>query len=308
MRKHLSPGVVLGSIAIVLATTGSATAGALITSAKIKDGTIQSKDIKKGTIALDRLTPATQKAVKLAGVPGPAGATGATGATGAAGADGAPGPTLQASPGPAALANWGLMNRNTIGSAGATLRTGPLKPPYGTGSLNLTVGASSDKVAFGDDVDAVADGLLHNVKQIGFNVFTTGENGTPGAAQNMPSIVFEIDPNSDDKPAENYASLVYVPADNSKPNEWSGYIDATKTGTWGLSGTKWNNTTCSLNTATCTWDQVQTYLDASGDPATILSVMVSKGRDHAWSGAVDGLRVNDTVFDFERDGVFTAKP
>jgi hypothetical protein len=308
MRKHLTPGVVLGAIAIVLAMSGSAVATSLITSAKIKDGTIQNKDIKKGTIALDRLTTATQKAVKLAGMPGPAGATGAAGTNGTNGAKGDAGTTLQASPGPSALANWGTINRNTIGSASAILRDGPLKPPYGSGSLNITVGSGADKVAFGDDFDSVAGGQLHNVKQVGFNVFTTGENGKPGATKNMPSIIFEIDPNSDDKPAENYASLVYVPAENTASNAWSPYIDATRTGTWGLSGTTWRNTTCSLDTASCTWDQVQAYLDASGDPATILSVMVSKGRDNAWSGAVDGLRVNDTVFDFERDGVFTATP
>jgi hypothetical protein len=308
MRKHLTPGVVLGAIAIVLAMSGSAVATSLITSAKIKDGTIQNKDIKKGTIALDRLTPATQKVVKLAGTPGPAGANGTNGTDGAKGEKGDAGTTLQASPGPTSLTNWGMLNRNTIGSASAVLRDGPLEPPYGTGSLNLTVGSASDKVAFGDDFDAVADGLLRNVKQVGFNVFTTGENGKPGAAQNMPSIIFEIDPNSADKPAENYASLVYIPADNSVSNAWSPYIDATRTGTWGLSGSKWDGTTCSLDTASCTWDEVQAYLDASGDPATILSVMVGKGRDHAWSGAIDGLRVNDTVFDFERDGVFTAAP
>jgi hypothetical protein len=315
MRKHVTPGVVLGIIALCVAMSGSAVAGSLITSAKIKDGTIRNKDIKKGTIALNRLSKSARKAIRLAAVAGPqgakgasgaAGATGATGAAGAPGQDGAPGTTLQPSRGPAPLANWGLMNRNTIGSASALLRVGPLEPPYGDGSLNLTVGAGTDKVAFGDDVDSVAGGLLHNVKQVGYHVFTTGENSEVGP--NMPSIIFEIDPNSDDKPAANYASLVYVPAANSASNEWSDYIDATKTGTWGLSGGTWNNTTCSLNTASCTWDEVQAYLDQSGDPATILSVMVSKGRDHAWSGAVDGLRVNDTVFDFERDGVFTTTP
>ena len=36
-----------------------------------------------------------------------------------------------------------------------------------------------------------------------------------------------------------------------------------------------------------------------------MSVAVVKGRDNFWSGAVDGLRVNDTVVDFEETGVFT---
>ena len=51
-----------------------------------------------------------------------------------------------------------------------------------------------------------------------------------------------------------------------------------------------------------------TYLGDGGEPPRILSVAVSKGRDYFWSGAVDGLRVNDTVFDFEERGVFTAAP
>jgi len=50
----------LGAIAIVLAMSGSAVATSLITSAKIKDGTIQNKDIKKGTIQAGRLTKGVQ--------------------------------------------------------------------------------------------------------------------------------------------------------------------------------------------------------------------------------------------------------
>ena len=38
--------------------------------------------------------------------------------------------------------------------------------------------------------------------------------------------------------------------------------------------------------------------------ATIMTAAVAKGRDAEWQGAVDGLRINDTVFDFEETGVF----
>ena len=41
-----------------------------------------------------------------------------------------------------------------------------------------------------------------------------------------------------------------------------------------------------------------------GEPARILTVAIAKGRDYEWSGAVDGLRINSTVFDFEETGVF----
>src|SRR3954471_12592525 len=83
MRKHLSPGVILGAIAVVLGLTGSAAAGSLITSGKIKDGTIQGRDIKKGTIGSERLSSGVRKALASAGTPGLKGDKGDTGATGA---------------------------------------------------------------------------------------------------------------------------------------------------------------------------------------------------------------------------------
>ena len=35
--------------------------------------------------------------------------------------------------------------------------------------------------------------------------------------------------------------------------------------------------------------------------------MINKGTDQAWQGAVDGLRVNDTVADFEEGGAIIRK-
>lgn len=81
MRKHLTPGTVLGTVAVIFACTGSATAGALITSGKIKDGTIQSRDIKKGTITSDRLASSVRTQLAKAGTPGPAGPAGPAGTT-----------------------------------------------------------------------------------------------------------------------------------------------------------------------------------------------------------------------------------
>ena len=76
MRKHLTPGTVLGTVAVVFACTGSATAGVLITSNSIKDGTIQARDIKKGTISTDRLASSVRTQLAKAGTPGPAGPAG----------------------------------------------------------------------------------------------------------------------------------------------------------------------------------------------------------------------------------------
>jgi hypothetical protein len=99
-----------------------------------------------------------------------------------------------------------------------------------------------------------------------------------------------------------YSSAVFMPA-NSPANVWSPYIDATATGFWGLTGGAFAGTTCDINGARCSFEQLMDYLDDGGEPPRILSVAVGKGRDYAWAGAVDGLRVGDTVIDFEERGV-----
>jgi hypothetical protein len=40
-----------------------------------------------------------------------------------------------------------------------------------------------------------------------------------------------------------------------------------------------------------------------GTPASIYTIAVSKGRDNAWVGAVDGLRINDDIYNFDPTGV-----
>src|SRR4051812_38830040 len=97
MRKRLSPGVILGVIAVVIACSGSATAGVLITSGKIQDGTIQGRDIKKGTIGSDRLASTVRAQLLKAGTQGAQGPAGAKGDKGDTGETGATGPTIQGS-------------------------------------------------------------------------------------------------------------------------------------------------------------------------------------------------------------------
>ena len=55
----------------------------------------------------------------------------------------------------------------------------------------------------------------------------------------------------------------------------------------------------------CTWTQAKAALnDPDGNPAIIYTLAVGKGRDNIWVGAVDGLRYNNSIFDFELLGVF----
>lgn len=299
MRKTILVGVVVA----LVAGAASATAASLITSKDIQDGSIRARDIKPGTLGEGRLTARLRAKLNRTaaqgsqGVPGPAGGQGAPGPQGNPGPQGAPGPALSSG-------NWGYVNRNTEGSPVAQLRSGPTAPaggaPAGKGSLNLLIGSGTEKVAFGNEVDFAGD-EVGGLTQVGFHVFTTGENTE--ASTNMPGITFEIDPNLASTPS-NYSSLVFVPAANSPANQWSGYIDATTTGMWGLTGAAGTATSCSLSGSMCTFAALKAALADGGDTAKILTAAVTKGKDYAWQGAVDGLRINGTVFDFEETGVF----
>ena len=112
MVRGVKTGVSIALVGI-LAGGGGAYAATQITSAQIKDGTIQAKDIKRGTISTNNLSAAAKAG--MVGKTGPAGATGATGATGPAGPQGERGPSVLGSPG-------------TQGPKGDTGATGPAGP------------------------------------------------------------------------------------------------------------------------------------------------------------------------------------
>ncbi|MEA2269408.1 MAG: hypothetical protein QOC64_2018 [Solirubrobacteraceae bacterium] len=304
---------------------GTASAAKLITSKDIADGAVQSRDIAKGTISMSRLSPAVRAAIAKAGAPGKDGVSGAngkdgagrTGANGAHGANGAKGDKgdkgdagAKGDTGEAGTdgtnaslssGNWGVMARNTIGSPDIFTRSGPGKAPYGSGSLGFSVaGGGVEKAAYGNEADFFGD-PVSGLEKVGFSVYTTGENAAAGAP-NMPSIAFEVDPNLTASPS-NFSTLVFVP-NNTTPNAWT-TIDATDpaAGFWFLTGAAGTATSCN-QTTTCTFAQVKTAL-AHGTGATILTAGVTKGRDFSWQGAIDGLRVNTDVFDFEETGVTT---
>jgi hypothetical protein len=255
------------------------------------------------------------------GPTGPQGSTGATGATGSTGATGATGP--QGVPGTVEYVgeHWGVVTRNTIGSPVADLRSGPYgsfglapeaqAPPYGIGSLGIAVadnalsgGTPQEKASFGNEVDFFGN-LVADLTEVGFHVFQTGENAAI-SARNMPNITLEIDPNLESSPS-NYSSLVFVPDAAPVTNQWSDYIDATESGDWYLTGAAGTATGCSASSF-CDFVAVQAALADGGEDASIYTVQVAKGRDNAWVGAVDGLRINAEVYDFEPFGVTATTP
>jgi len=266
--------VVLAAAALVAAGgvvggVGSATAARLITGQQIKDGSITRRDLGHGVQRT--LARATHQ---------PAVVTGPQGAQGPAGTAEYVGP------------HWSVIDRNVVGNGDSALRAGPLVPPYGVGSLGLRTGSAADKAAFGNELDLRGAPLP---TRIGYSLYTTGENAA-AAPDNLPNITLEIDPTGPGASGPDYASLVYdptaVPAD-----AWTSQ-DAASAARWWLTGAAGTSTGCTL-AHYCTLEQVRAALPA----ATLLTVSVSKGRDRAFSGAVDGLRVDDQLFDFEPLGV-----
>ena len=314
MRKHFTPGVVLGIIAVGFAMSGSAVAGSLITSAKIKDGTIQNKDIKKGTIALNRLTQGTQAAIARArpgrarpvprarpARPAPPGATAPTGTTVL------PARRRRRPPratGASSTATRSARRPRTCAPARPT-------PPLGDGALNLTVARRHregrlrqrdrpSRAADFTDVDAGRLPRLHDGR----------EHRQGAATPNMPGITFEIDPQR-----RRQAPTQLLVARSScrrtrRRNPWSGVHRRHHDRPLGPHRRPVRGHRRATSTARAARSpQLQDVpRRRRRRRPTILSVAIGKGRDYFWSGAVDGLRINDTVFDFEERGVFTAAP
>ncbi|HEV2368501.1 MAG TPA: hypothetical protein VGR90_01420, partial [Acidimicrobiales bacterium] len=217
---------------------------------------------------------------------------------------------------PAKSEHWGVIDRNTIGSPVAQLRDGPFSPvasgeisapPFGKGSLGIEVENFSsstnmaEKVAYGNEVDFLGDPVL-GLTQVGFYVFQTVEDTqAPANPDNMPNITLEINPQV---PGHSYTSMVWDPPPSPTPDAWSPYMDATTTGTWYFTGSTGTAVGCSLSTP-CTFSGAMAALQTNNDgtPPTIYTVAIAKGRDYSWQGAVDGLRINNQIFDFEADGV-----
>jgi hypothetical protein len=212
--------------------------------------------------------------------------------------------------------NWGVSVRNTIGSPVAELREGMssrltpggnlTRPPFGTGSLGLEVTvypgvavppgeSKQEKVDFGNEVDFYGDRIAA-LNEVGFHVFQTGENVGYGGPTNMPNIRLEIDPPG---PVINFSTMVWVPGPSPVINQWSPYIDATATGLWYFTGAFGLAPPVCSQASPCPFAAAK----AKAGTATVFSVLVGKGRDNMWIGAVDGLRLNDTIYDFEAGGV-----
>ena len=280
--------VVAGAAVLVsLGGISGAVAGQMITSDQIKDGQVHKADVgdgavggrevANGTLGLRDLNGTTQGKINSQ--------------TPATKYDGP---------------HWGIVDRNVIGNGDAYLRSGPYSwdgegPPLGQGSLGLRTGSGTDKVAFGNEVDFQGDDL-GGLTTLKYSVFTTGENMSKDSptAGNLPNLQFEIDPAGD---GSGFSTLVFVPkpVEKDQAGKWS-EIDASTAPQWYLTGSGGAQTQCT-QASMCTLDDVQQKLP----DATIYTAQINKGRDNAFSGAVDDLVINDTAYNFEPFGVTEVK-
>ncbi len=255
--KLTSHDIQNGTIRAVDLATGS------VTSRVIQDGSVKGVDLKDGTVAGRDLTPALRGEMSKSSYVGP---------------------------------DWSVVDRNVIGNGDAYLRSGPsaaggVAPPSGIGSLGLRTGAPTDKAAFGDQVD-FAGQPLSGIDTVSYYVFTTGENNT-AAADNLPSVAFEVNPNTNGR---TFSTLVYVPT-QAAGNAWT-KLDASTDQQWFYTGAFGTDSGCNQTTY-CTLAQAK----AAAPGATLYTAQITKGRDYAFSGAVDDLQINHTVYDFEPNGV-----
>lgn len=206
---------------------------------------------------------------------------------------------------------WGVIGRNSSGSPVAELRSGPYgrpfdeypalqPPPFGQGSLGLTV-AAGEKVAFGNETD-FAGTPLQRIRSVKYWIYTGVDAGTSTI---LPSFSMELNPGIEGLP---YTTLVYLPNSSLTPssppslrrNVWQ-LFDATAPGNrWGVSrDTPGGAIGCTFDSP-CTLDVIKSRIP---NAMVSLSVAIQKGTDDAFRGAVDGLQINNVLFDFERSGV-----
>ena len=148
---------------------------------------------------------------------------------------------------------WAQVDRNTIGSPVAALRagpySGPVHPPFGVGSLGLTVGRTPRRPHSATRSISSAMTCRHSA-QVGFRVFTTPGEHLGGTTRHPQHAVDHVR----DRPQrcgrdDDELLVAHLECRRPTPSRtlWSKYIDATSTGFWGLTGAQFNSPPTAAN-------------------------------------------------------------
>ncbi|MGW0808243.1 hypothetical protein [Nonomuraea sp. NPDC002799] len=206
---------------------------------------------------------------------------------------------------------WGVIGRNTLGGPNAVLRDGPYgrtsvtfpatqPPPYGDGSLGLIVGSGADSISFGNE-RTFAGVRLSSINTLRYWIFA-GHTSLDGIT--LPNITIEADPNLG---GATFTSLVYLPDRSASPSApempfpgvWQRYDAHTAGSSWFATGATGPEIDCT-QAVPCSFATLKSRLP---NAVISFSLGIGKGRDTRFVGAVDGLQVNQTIYDFEFTGV-----
>jgi hypothetical protein len=295
------------AIALSVAFGTGAFAASKITSADIKDHTIQGKDIKNGAVGSPQLANGGVKHDDLAGgsVQSNNLKDGTVGSKDLANGSVTAG---KLAPGAVAFPNslWGPVLRNQKGAARSNLQTGPGTVPMGKGSLALITTGTNDLAAFGDSFD-FAGFPLDSITNLSYSSYN---NDTTPAVR--PSLRIEIDPHliDDSSPGglTEFTTLTYEPDPGAQG--WVTHANIQNDPNWYLTGTEGTEIGCT-QASMCTLAALTTALDGHADtdnaaPAISTGVYFGLGSGIAapTETAVDKFVFNNFVFDFEPNGVF----
>ncbi|MFI6509890.1 hypothetical protein ACIBCT_19990 [Streptosporangium sp. NPDC050855] len=202
---------------------------------------------------------------------------------------------------------WGIIGRETLGDPSAVYRTGPyartdptvsaadVPPPYGSGSIGIIVDDEPDEIAFGNETD-FAELPVGDITTLSYWVFA----GTDSMADvSLPSLTIEADPNVG---TTDVTKLIYLPEASTAPsapatptvNTWQQYDAGAAGSAWYATGATGTLIGCTQATP-CTFDELKARLP----DAVITFSLGFASTDGPFIGAIDGLQVNNTVYDFE---------
>ena len=221
--------------ALVVGVTGAG-AASLITSSKIKDGTIRGRDIHKATISLNRLSSGAQAAIRNGGKTGARGAKGDTGPAGAkgdtgpAGAKGDKGDAGLDSDQPRVVDAGNLRgftlapkgdNEDTTDNGTVGFATPPAAPSLGTKALKFTSGNGKPVVVYAP----LPEGHHPLIAELTHASYESLIESQPQNALDV-SLQIEVTKSTSTHFASGYTTVVFEPYQNGSSetlNEWHGH-------------------------------------------------------------------------------------
>ena len=113
----------------------------------------------------------------------------------------------------------------------------------------------------------------------------------------VPGLSIEVDPNVG---SAGYATLIYLPDTSTGPsapatrlpNTWQQYDTSAAGSQWYATGATGSLINCTL-AAPCSFDALKAAM-----PDAVITLSLGFSMDTAFIGAIDGLQVNNTVYDF----------